>query len=365
VLLRTRLALAFGLTSLAVGATADTLRVPSDFLTIQAAVDFAASGDVIDVAKGTYDETVVISGKTQLTLRGKAKPTIDGGDAGVPLRIEGSQGIVVDGFALADGFEDDLQIVGSSDVTVRRCELDGGALDGISVDDSTDVLIEKNRFADQGDDGIDFDQGEGPVTNSVISKNRFDKVADDAIDLDGSGHLVEKNRASRCDQGIHVNEGSTGNSIEKNTISNTGNDGIELDGSDNDVLKNKIDRAGDEGIAVHGDGNRVEKNKIDRADDEAIDVEGSNNEIISNLGKNSRGNGVEVGEEAAPGEATGNLFEHNKIFGSAEHGFLVRDTGNTFRANKAAKSGGFDLLDETVPGGNVYLDNKFGTQQVP
>jgi parallel beta-helix repeat protein len=163
------------------------------------------------------------------------------------------------------------------------------------------------------------------------------------FDLDGSGHLVEKNRASRCDQGIHVNEGSTGNSIEKNTISKTDGDGIDLEGSDNDVLKNKIDRAGDE----------------------AIDVEGSNNEIISNLSKNSRGNGVEVGEEAAPGEATGNLFEHNKIFGSAEHGFLVRDIGNTFRANKAAKSGGLDLLDETVPNGNVYQDNKFGTQQVP
>jgi nitrous oxidase accessory protein NosD len=161
-LLRTRLALAFGSISLAVGATADTLRVPSDFPTIQAAVDAAGPGDVINVAKGTYDETVVISGKSQLTLRGKAKPTIDGGDAGVPLRIEGSQGIEVDGFALADGFEDDLQIVGSSGVTVRRCELDGGALDGINVDDSTDVLIEKNRFANQGDDGIDFDQGEGP-----------------------------------------------------------------------------------------------------------------------------------------------------------------------------------------------------------
>lgn len=364
-LLRTRLALAFGLASLAVGATADTLRVPSDFPTIQAAVDAAGPGDVIDVAKGTYDETVVISGKTELTLRGKAKPTIDGANAGVPLRIEGSQGIEVDGFALADGFEDDVEIVGSSDVIVRRCELDGGALDGISVDDSTNVLIEKNRFTDQGDDGIDFDQDEGPVTDSVISKNRFERVADDAIDLDGSGHLVEKNRASGCDQGIHVNDGSTGNTIEKNTISNTDGDAIDLEGSDNDVLKNKIARAGSGGIGVYGDGNRVEKNKIDRADDEAIDVEGSDNEIIANKGKSSGGNGVEVGEEGSPGEATGNLFERNKISDSVEHGFLVRDTGNTFRANKAAKSGGFDLLDETVSDGNVYQDNKFGTQQIP
>ena len=52
-----------------------------------------------------------------------------------------------------------------------------------------------------------------------------------------------------------------------------------------------------------------------------------------------------------------------KIAGSSENGFLVRDTGTTFRANNASKSGGFDLLDEA--GGNVYQDNHFGTQQVP
>lgn len=348
-----------------VAANADTLRVPANFPTIQAAVDAAGPGDVIDVAKGTYDETVVISGKTNIALRGKAHPTIDGDDSGVPIRIEDSAQIVVDGFVLANGFEDDVEIVGSNDVVIRRCELDGGALDGIGVDASTNVLIEKNRFDGQGDDGIDFDDSEGPVTSSRISKNRFERVADDAIDLDGSGHLVEKNRASRCGRGIHVDESSTGNTVEKNTIQNSDDTAIEVDGSQNTILKNKLQNLGDEGISVHGDRNRVEKNKIDRADGEAIDVEGSENEILSNFGKNARGNGIEVGESDTPGAATNNLFEHNKIMSANEHGFLVRDTGNTFRANQASKSGGFDLLDDTVAGGNVYENNKFGTQQLP
>lgn len=364
-LLRARFAMALPLAVLAVGATADTLRVPADFTTIQAAVDAARPGDVIDIAKGTYDESVVISGKNQIALRGKAKPTIDGGDSAVPLRIEDSDAITVDGLVLANGLENDLEIVGSSNVVIQRCQLDGGALDGIGVDDSTNVLIEKNHFEAQGDDGIDFDQEEGPVTNARISKNRFERVSDDAIDLDGSGHLVEKNRAKRCDTGIHVEEGSTGNALEKNTIEDTDDTAISIEGSDNVVVKNKLRRAGDEGISVHGDRNRVESNKIDRAGDDALDVEGSDNEILSNQGRNSGGNGVEVGELDAPGAATGNLFEHNKIAGSSENGFLVRDTGNTFRANNASKSHGFDLLDETVPGGNVYLDNHFGTQQVP
>jgi len=364
-LLRARFAIALVLAVPAVGATADTLRVPADFPTIQAAVDAAGPGDVIDVAKGTYDESVVISGKTQIALRGKAKPTIDGGDAALPLRIESSDGITVDGLVLANGLEDDLEIVGSNNVVIRRCELDGGALDGIGVDDSTNVLIEKNHFERQGDDGIDFDQEEGPVTHARISKNRFERVSDDAIDLDGSEHLVEKNRARRCGTGIHVEEGSSGNTLEKNTIEDSDDTAIAIEGSDNHVVKNKIRRAGDEGISVHGDGNRVESNKIDRADDEALDVEGNDNEFFSNQGTNSGGNGVEVGEANAPGAATGNLFDHNKIAGSSENGFLVRDTGNTFRANNASKSGGFDLLDETIPGGNVYENNHFGTQQLP
>src|SRR6185503_2740403 len=38
--------------------------------TIQAAVDAAAKGDVIDVAAGTYVETVQIPGEARLTLHG-------------------------------------------------------------------------------------------------------------------------------------------------------------------------------------------------------------------------------------------------------------------------------------------------------
>jgi parallel beta-helix repeat protein len=361
-LLRIRIALAFALSLVTVASSADTLRVPADFATIQAAVDAAGPGDVIGVAKGSYDESVVISGKTQLTLRGKAKPAIEGGNAEVPLTIQNSTGIIVDGFVLEDGFEDDLVIVGSSDVVIRRSELHGGG-DGIAVDDSTNVLLEKNRFEGQGGDGIDFHEDAGPVTNSRISKNRFERISGAAIDLEGSGHLVEKNRASHCGEGIHVAEDGTGNTIEKNTIEHTDDTGISVEGSQNVVVKNKLKQLGDDAISVRGDGNRVEKNKIEGPDDEALDVEGSDNQILSNFGKNAHGNGVEVGESDAPGAATGNLFEHNKILSASENGFLVLDTGNTFRANQASKSGGFDLRDET--GGNFYEANHFGTQQVP
>ncbi|GEM_PF-4462303 len=47
----------------------------ANFSTIQAAVNFASSGDVIDVAAGTYDEQVVINNKS-LTIQGAGNTTV-------------------------------------------------------------------------------------------------------------------------------------------------------------------------------------------------------------------------------------------------------------------------------------------------
>ncbi len=72
------LALAAGLTPPSI-ANADVLNVPSDFPTIQIAVNLASAGDEIVVAPGTYFEDIDFLGK-QATLRssgGAAVTTID------------------------------------------------------------------------------------------------------------------------------------------------------------------------------------------------------------------------------------------------------------------------------------------------
>ena len=60
-------------------AFADTLLVPADFPAIQAAIDAAATGDVIEIAPGTYFENLDLLGKA-ITLRGAgiAQTIIDG-----------------------------------------------------------------------------------------------------------------------------------------------------------------------------------------------------------------------------------------------------------------------------------------------
>jgi pectin methylesterase-like acyl-CoA thioesterase len=49
---------------------AATIRVPSDYSTIQAATDAASSGDTVEIAPGVYAEQILIVGKSLIRLRG-------------------------------------------------------------------------------------------------------------------------------------------------------------------------------------------------------------------------------------------------------------------------------------------------------
>lgn len=89
-------------------AAADTIGVPGDFPTIQAAIEAALDGDEIVVAPGVYNEAIDLLGKA-IVLRSEAGPdltTIDG--AGLQVSVvrcvsgEGSN-TLIRGFTIANG----------------------------------------------------------------------------------------------------------------------------------------------------------------------------------------------------------------------------------------------------------------------
>lgn len=295
-------------------ASADTLRVPKDFATIQEAVDAAQPDDTVVVAKGTY-APFSVTDKTDLVIRGKSKPLIDGGNALDPIvEISGSTGVELIGFRIANAGDRGVDVSGdSSSITIRRCR---------------------------------FEMNEGPSVN-----------------LDGSGHFVENSRfIGTVGTGINLEVGAENVTIEKNRLRDN-DTAISLQGSGHLVRKNRVKDARDEGIRIRAADCMILKNRVNGTDDDALDVEGDDNVLLRNRVKNAASNGVELEPASGnPFDVTGNLLQQNRVRKSGENGFYVGTTGNTFIKNRARKSVDFGLLDEAGEGANTYTKNKFGTQ---
>src|SRR5689334_16049581 len=95
-------------------ARANTLNVPSQYPTIQQALDAAAPGDSVLVADGTYTENVVWPQTNDLHLLADptnvGRPTIDGASAGRVIDIEADGNAAftaeISGFIITHGFLD-------------------------------------------------------------------------------------------------------------------------------------------------------------------------------------------------------------------------------------------------------------------
>lgn len=113
---------------LAGGASADTLNVPGDFATIQAAINASAAGDEILVAPGTYAENISLPSRT-LTLRGAGGAGvtfIDGSAANTVILLHSGStfNTLIEGFTITNGrgnFSGGVSLNFASNATFRDC----------------------------------------------------------------------------------------------------------------------------------------------------------------------------------------------------------------------------------------------------
>jgi hypothetical protein len=198
------------------------IRVPEDYASIQAAIDAASAGDVIDVAAGTYaatltvDVAVTIRGRTYVVGDPTANTTIlDGGGASVvtiPARVTPAPSLV--GLVFANG---DSGVVTNSVVNVSHSSFVGNSGDALEFEPGGGGRSINNVFADSGDDAIDLDH----MVNDVrIVRNRIFDSGDDGIEI----RLHDDTIAERAELLIRSSE-----------IAGSGEDGLQIIDYDTDT----------------------------------------------------------------------------------------------------------------------------------
>jgi len=164
---------------------ATTLQVPSEYATIQSAIDAAAPGDTVLVAPGLYGERLTFGGKDLQVVSsgGAAATTIDGGLAGTTVDIGPGgrlQGFTVTGGRAAFGAGMDVHGTGTViEANVFRANQQTGGGYGAAIGgNGASPTITGNRFEGNSCDAqflsgvVSFVNLSSPrITNNVFHDN--------------------------------------------------------------------------------------------------------------------------------------------------------------------------------------------------
>jgi hypothetical protein len=201
---------------------------------IQAAVDAAHPGDVIQVT-GVCNENVRFNDEvSRITLDGKGTATIHGPNSTVNTITIRGRGITITGFTITGGRNGVGVIVGGA-ATIQGNTIQETGETGINVAQHSYARIIGNTIQLNPDVGI-------RVLESSYARIGFLDLADAAA----NGNLIRGNGAA----GVLVQR-SGGASLVGNTISENAGAGVAVrDGSHADVAGNSVDRNDADGIEV-------------------------------------------------------------------------------------------------------------------
>jgi len=230
-------------TTATAGATID---VPGQVATIQGAIDAAVSGDVINIAAGTYTGALILKNKA-LTFQGAGTgQTILQGAAGADvLTIEGARDVLVSGVTVQGGKDGIVARIGAS-VEVNGCVVQNTGGRGIFIDMRSGVTLSNVTVSGSADQGIFAFRGSGIRFLNTVASNA--NAMDGIIVLDGS-YAALSNAAVTTDgnnrHGVNIINGSAlyldnSSLVSRNGKGTTANNGrgIQVFGSSSIQLHN-------------------------------------------------------------------------------------------------------------------------------
>ncbi|MFC1713066.1 putative Ig domain-containing protein [Candidatus Poribacteria bacterium] len=197
--------------------------------TIQAAIDAASPGDVINVASGTYYEKLEF--KDGITLLGEGAETTRieyGGGSSVIYAVQVQSG-EISGFTIAYiGFTDlPTVLLGDSSLTIIRNIITGAQYDGIEIAGNSAPRIIDNEITDNTRAGIYSHSGShGVISGNAISGNGLHGIA---LLADAYPQIIHNTIANNDGAGIWV-AGESSPSVLNNIIVRNAQYGIDTKG---------------------------------------------------------------------------------------------------------------------------------------
>src|SRR3989338_4923159 len=138
------------------GAEAKVLSVPSQYKTIQGAINATSSGDVIQVSVGVYKEQIKLKEGIVLKGEGYEKTIIDGGNKNGDV-VVGANDTVIEGFTIRNS--------GSRGLTSNAMD------SGIKIDNASMAVL-NNRIVNNNAGILLFNGLTSLIANNVIEENK-------------------------------------------------------------------------------------------------------------------------------------------------------------------------------------------------
>lgn len=236
-----------------VKANPNIIHVPTNYPTIQEAINQATSGDTIFVHNGTYYEHIIIDKSISLIGENRNTTIIDGEDTGSVIYIVANN-VYLSNFTIQNGGK-------------------GLSGNGIFIDHSSGNNISYNTVANSTNGIYIFYSTRNTVYNNTASDNKYGIIlssssnnriyGNTALDnkygialYSSSNNEVHTNNAYRNKfNAIYLNS-SNNNLISGNTVSNS-YEGIRLDFSSNNVISGNTVSNNDYGIRLSSSSNNL------------------------------------------------------------------------------------------------------------
>ena len=275
------------------------INVPSDYPTIQAAINAAMSGDTINVSSGLYYENVVVNKTLTLIGAGPSSTIIDGSGTGVVVTVVADY-VNISGFTIRNGGKDGIRIDIFGHSNIRDNNITDNGWNGVCLRYSDDNAINSNYVTDNGWSDL-FYSGvyvESCWGNTIIGNTITSEApsADGIHFVDSHNNTIISNTITLCSRYGVFSEYSDNNVFSGNNATSNGSQGIYLWSSENSTVSgNNASNNGEYGISVSNN-STVSDNNVNDNEYGGI-VVGSRNIVSGNTIKNNTYYGISAGSD--------------------------------------------------------------------